>query len=528
MGLLDQFFGAQDGGDPDQKAASQQGLLALGLGLLGSKGSFSSALGNSGMQAMQTYQGAQDSALNRKLKKSQIDENAGQAILRQQQAQREMQKQQWLQENFGAGGQAQQPGQMPAGAPQTPPMGQGMPQAPTVPAGSQGMPPGNQGTAGQQPQSDPAAIAAAMPPQVKSHLAAMTADQIAAGVAQGVIPKELVEVWKLAKFGQQMQPGYRQNVDGTTDYLGDPTKGVTMGPGGQVSQMPGAAQSLAGIAGAQTGAQEAAKAPYTLVDGYDPNTRAPVKMPLSQVLGMSAPQQGSPQQPPEFQSNNPASMRLQLMKIPDPAQRAQVLAAFDQKYPQATAGFQTGPSVADKASATAGDDINKNWVTSSYTPTLKAGDDANSMIANIRSARTGLAGVGSTGWGTETRLGAQNVLAALGVPEANKQVASAQMFQSAAAGRLLDVLKAQTGVQTEGDSQRAAQTFAKLGNRPEANQFILDMAEAVAQRDAKKAAWYRDAVPLGKAAGDLQMIDRKWQERAPSIWSMPSLQKWAK
>ena len=92
----------------------------------------------------------------------------------------------------------------------------------------------------------------------------------------------------------------------------------------------------------------------------------------------------------------------------------------------------------------------------------------------------------------------------------------------------IDSDNAAKGPQTEGDADRAKDTFAKLGNTPKANAFILDLAQATAERDARRAAWYRDALPLGQKAGDLQMLDRKWQEREPSIFQMPSMQKWGK
>lgn len=86
MGLLDQFLGGQYSQDPEENAAIKQGLLATGLGLLGSKGSLSSALGQAGQQGMGAYQGARDSAQSRKLKKMQIEQQ--QAAMADQERQR--------------------------------------------------------------------------------------------------------------------------------------------------------------------------------------------------------------------------------------------------------------------------------------------------------------------------------------------------------------------------------------------------------------------------------------------------------
>lgn len=282
MGLLDQFFGAQ-AGDPDQQAASQQGLLALGLGLLGSKGSFSSALGNAGMQGMQAYQGAQDSALNRRYKRAQLDDVTQQAALRTIQAQKQNQQMDFANRLLGMGPpSAQQPGQPPAGATQAPPMGQGMPQAPrSFMAGSGALTP----EANAANMAKAKATVSSMPEKERSHLAALSVDEIGGLIAAGY-PKELADLWKVAKFGSAMQPGFRQNADGTMDYFGNPKDGLTVDRSGRVSAMPGAAGAQAELAGATTRATEQAKADFQLVPAYDDKSGTPRSVPLSSVPGI--------------------------------------------------------------------------------------------------------------------------------------------------------------------------------------------------------------------------------------------------
>lgn len=80
MGLLDQFTGSASG-DPEEQAAMRRGLLSTGLALLGSKGSFASALGGAGMEGMGAYDAArsrqtQDKqrAMQTQLQKMQLDE----------------------------------------------------------------------------------------------------------------------------------------------------------------------------------------------------------------------------------------------------------------------------------------------------------------------------------------------------------------------------------------------------------------------------------------------------------------------
>jgi hypothetical protein len=119
------------------------------------------------------------------------------------------------------------------------------------------------------------------------------------------------------------------------------------------------------------------------------------------------------------------------------------------------------------------------------------------------------------------------VLGALGVPQAQQFAGNAQKFQSAAMDRLWTTLNDAKGMQTEGDAERAKQTFARLENTPKANMFILDLAQAKAERDRLKAQYFRQALPFAQKNGDLQEIERRWSEKAPSVWSLPMMQKWA-
>ena len=98
-------------------------------------------------------------------------------------------------------------------------------------------------------------------------LAGATPEQIAALKVGGA---DVEKIWELAKFGKQMQPGYRQNADNTTSYFGDPSKGLTVDQRGRVSLMPNAAESQAALAGATKDAEEQAKARYDLVQGIGP------------------------------------------------------------------------------------------------------------------------------------------------------------------------------------------------------------------------------------------------------------------
>ena len=552
MGLLDQFLGNNFADDADQHSAMRQGLLAAGFGLLGSKGSFSQAIGQAGQQGMGAYQGAQESMLNEKFKRGQINNMAQQEAERKLTVQKQMQAMAMAQQLMG--GNAQTNAQTPA------PMSQSVmfpPQANDARAGQMQTPPNGQqaGPGGQQ----------ASPGTFMSKL---NEDQITGLIASGALPEKAYDIWKLTKMGEQMQPGYRRTVSGANEYLPSLPIGMDY-KNGVASPVPGAAEATARSAGMTAGATEAAKAPYDLVAGFDPLTQTPIMSPKSQALGMPnpwAPQPAQPAQPAQTraqaaqdaqaraqdaqtrvppdvqQGRNAESLRIMQTELgkAKPEDKVFIQKEIDRltatgsptgvrgNAASAPAGFPTGPSQTAKSAAAATDDINKNWLTNSYTPTLTKGDSAKDMLNVVQTARLGLSTVGTTGLGKPMQLAFANVLAALGVPQAETQVSSAQIFQNAGAARINSVLNTAVGTQTNDDARRAEKTFAMLGNTPRANEFILDMAQAIAERDAKKAAYYKDALPIAQKQGDLQLVDRKWQQIEPSVWTLPSLKRWAK
>ena len=136
--------------------------------------------------------------------------------------------------------------------------------------------------------------------------------------------------------------------------------------------------------------------------------------------------------------------------------------------------------------------------------------------------------LGKTGWGTEAMGSAASILGALGVPQAERFAGNVQTFQSAAMDRLWTNLNAAKGPQTEGDAERSAKTWAQLKNTPQANLYILDLSQAQAERDQLRARYFQEALPLAQQSGDLQEIERRWSRVQPSIWSMPSMKRWAR
>ncbi|KPF66123.1 hypothetical protein IP84_17065 [beta proteobacterium AAP99] len=209
----------------------------------------------------------------------------------------------------------------------------------------------------------------------------------------------------------------------------------------------------------------------------------------------------------------------------DPVKRDAVIGDLNRSNGGAM-GF--GQTTSDKASAAALGDLNKDWVEKSYRPALDADRDASNVINSVKNARRAMSNMGATGWGTETKAAAANVLSSLGIaPDSVSQYASnAQLFQQAAMDRLFVTLAAQKGPQTEGDANRASQIFGRLQNTPQANAFILDFMEAQAEMDRRKAQFYTNAMPRARASGDLTEVDRAWNSRNFGLFDMPSMKRW--
>ena len=327
-------------------------------------------------------------------------------------------------------------------------------------------------------------------------LGSATVDQIAALKALG--GQDLTDLWKLSQTGVSMDPGKYYQRNGQLQHMPTMDPGMTFNPQtGQAMAVPGYIPAQAALKGAEAQAQEAAKYPYTVgADRERQHTQASLDamqvtgpdgstyfVPRSQVVGGGSGQPGQGGQP--FMAN-----------------RSPVSVHADQE-------------------------LNKNWITGTYQPMIESANGARGTLASIQAVR----GLDlQTGWGTETMAKAANFLVGLGVggEEAQKLASNAQMFQSVAMDRLLKTLQSQVGPQTEGDAQRAGQTWVSLQNTPQANEFILDFAEAQARMQVRKAEFYQKALPIARQTGDLTEIDRRWQEVAGSIWNDPALQKWSK
>lgn len=318
---------------------------------------------------------------------------------------------------------------------------------------------------------------------------------------------DLLDQLKYANEGSKRDAGatYRNPMTGLMEFVPKVAEGmqVVYGPDGSPSVLPipGFTAANAGVEGARAGAIAAAQLPYSIAQNRD-----------QQITGA----------------------QLDIVQVPDGrggvismprAALAQALAGQGAATGGGSAqsglagglGYNPGPVAQDAAKG-----INNDWLTNSYRPALddgKAASDLSSSLAAFRSIPL------ETGWGTETKAAAANILTSLGIaPESVAQYATdAQKFQSVAMDRVLNKLLEQKGMQTEGDANRAGRTFAQLANTPAANQFIVDLAQAQVNQRMRKAQYYEAALPLAQRAGDLTKVDREWRKIQGSIWNDPIL-----
>ena len=97
-----------------------------------------------------------------------------------------------------------------------------------------------------------------------------------------------------------------------------------------------------------------------------------------------------------------------------------------------------------------------------------------------------------TGFGTEAIKAGASVLSALGVQDAEKYAARGETFLANVNQIVLQRQLEQKGPQTEADARRITATGAQLGNTPQGNRFILNVAKAQLNRDLEQRKFYND------------------------------------
>jgi hypothetical protein len=114
------------------------------------------------------------------------------------------------------------------------------------------------------------------------------------------------------------------------------------------------------------------------------------------------------------------------------------------------------------------------------------------------------------------------MLAAVGVKDAEKFATNAQIFQKEGSKALLDRLASQKGPQTERDAITGRETFVMLSDTPQAKDFTLDLAQAMALQDQRKSGYFQKAADMPQVhKGKLGTISTEWSKIEGSVFDMP-------
>lgn len=308
----------------------------------------------------------------------------------------------------------------------------------------------------------------------------------------------ILDLYKQANNPQERKGGnyYVDPRTGQQTYMPKMAEGVMMNDQGQAMPVPGAAQANAGYKGAEAGSVAAAQFPYAVGQKRAEQVGAASLDPMK-VIGPK----GNEYYVPRLDVAGAGGGSL-------PGQGGGLVAGLNPVSQDATKG------------------LNNDFITGSYRPTLdngKAAQDMNGSISVMRSIPI------QTGWGTEAKAAGAGVLTALGIAPKNAEMfaTNAQQYQSVASERLMKYLQDQKGPQTEGDAARAAQMFAQLKNTPEANDLILDMAQAKNNSAIRKADYYEKAIKIAQDRGiPLSEVDSQYRKVQQSIWADPVMSRW--
>jgi hypothetical protein len=131
-----------------------------------------------------------------------------------------------------------------------------------------------------------------------------------------------------------------------------------------------------------------------------------------------------------------------------------------------------------------------------------------------------------TGFGTDAQKAGASVLASLGIPEAARFATDAQTFLASTQQAVLQRQLEQKGPQTESDSQRITQTGAQLGNTPDANRFLIDVAKGQYKRDIEQRSFFDKWWSQNKT---YEGAEDAWYagDGGKSLFDRPELKKYA-
>lgn len=580
MGILSEYLPDWLPDDPNKNAAARQGLLAFAGSMINGRGGMLSNVGNGLLAGSDGYQNT--------LQQQQKDQmEAAQLKLLQNKDARDQRMNTFLSDAFGStdpsissavgaptnasnNGSAQPPASgaavSPAPAFTMPRMD---PQAPWLPQSMESLP--KLGATTDQATPPPTPVPpgqAGKLPQPRSKSFPLSLNQVAALKAMG--GPDMMDAYKFSQEGVQRQQGSTYELpDGTRRSYAKLDNGQVQGDDGMVNNAPGYLDSFSATERARADASEGAKADYEVLDptkfiGADgrpiASTRGayikgirelPIVGQPSRASGAPAPAMPgrtgagagtqfpvvTPQEQRTRDGGRLEILQEELRNTRNPADIAALqreIASTTRNIGGAAGGGRGAPVLQSPAEARTqmgevdtnikvGQDLNSNWIKEVHNPVQADGKAARATLSQIQT----LQNINfKSGWGAEAKATGANILASLGVKDAAQYAGNAQKFQQVAMERNMTMLQAQAGPQTEGDSQRAQQTFVRLANTPAANQYIADLTAANARIALQKADYYNRALPLAKQRGDMTEIDRRWNKVAPSVWSDPAMTKY--
>jgi hypothetical protein len=162
---------------------------------------------------------------------------------------------------------------------------------------------------------------------------------------------------------------------------------------------------------------------------------------------------------------------------------------------------------------------NEDWRKDVFAPAKLQGQTAQKTLDSVAVLRnTNI----DTGVGTETLATIAGMLGAAGVKDAQKFATDAIIFKREGSKALLNVLASQKGSQTERDAITGRETFVTLADTPQAKDFTLDLAQAMALQDQRKSAYFQKASDMPQVhKGKLGTISTEWSKIEGSVFDMP-------
>ena len=181
-------------------------------------------------------------------------------------------------------------------------------------------------------------------------------------------------------------------------------------------------------------------------------------------------------------------------------------------------------NVGNKEEFTASQELGKLHV-KRISNAIDAGDLAEGTLASVRQLR----GVDvSQGGSVPLRAGLADAFASIGIDAEDLfqvDLANVQAFNSVNKRLINQVLNQAKGPQTEGDAKRAVRTLATLGNKPEANAFILDTLEANALRKIEQKNFLESSIDNGLTAKQANADWNKFKNTTPMLSTVSKVSK---